>query len=211
MLKRILRKVVVLGLKVTTYGLKKGPHITRYYMYDYLSQYSEPRSCDAQVLSISHSEKLGTLLGFSETQIVDASYPEFNILNLPFEDQSFDAIVSDQVLEHIEGSPQKAIDETFRILKKGGIALHTTCFLNPIHLPPHDYWRFTPDALKLLTSKHGEVIDADGWGNPYVGLYCFFGLCPLAIPHTRWHPVHWLATYNDCNWPMVTWILAKKH
>ena len=38
-----------------------------------------------------------------------------------------------QVLEHIGGDPFTAVDETFRVLKEGGIVLHTTCFISPIH------------------------------------------------------------------------------
>ena len=68
-------------------------------------------------------------LGFADEQITDAAYPEHTMFDLPFEDGQFDAVVSDQVLEHLEGDPGDAIDETFRVLKPGGIALHTTCFI----------------------------------------------------------------------------------
>ena len=151
-----------------TAGLSKGAHITRFYMYKHLANYSEPRTEDLKVLSISQSHYLARLLGFSDRQITDASYPEFNILSLPFEDGAFDAIVSDQVLEHIEGAPQLAVDELFRVLKLQGIALQTTCFINPVHKNPGDYWRFTPDALALLTREHGDILDVGGWGNPLV-------------------------------------------
>jgi SAM-dependent methyltransferase len=179
-------------------------------MYKQLSRYSEPRSKDLKVLSISHSTGAAKLLGFSDIQITDAAYPDFNIFNLPFDDDEFDAVVSDQVLEHVEGDPQLAIDETFRVLKPGGIALHTTCFINPIHECPKDYWRFTPDALRLLTKRHGEILDVGGWGNPYVWLFIFLGLRSSPIPKARWHPAHWLATRNNAAWPIVTWVLIRK-
>jgi SAM-dependent methyltransferase len=150
------------------------------------------------------------MLGFSDAQIVDASYPEYTIFDLPFEDQTFDAVVSDQVLEHVQGDPQQAIDETFRVLKPDGLALHTTCFINPMHACPNDYWRFTPHALELLTAKHGDVVDVGGWGNPYVWLYCALGLRFVPVPHSRWHPGHWVATKNDPAWPISTWVLVRK-
>jgi len=137
-------------------------------------------------------------------------YPQFNILNLPFEDGEFDAVVSDQVLEHVEGNPQAAIDETFRVLKQNGIALHTTCLINPVHGAPSDYWRFTPNALRLLVTKNGEVIDAGGWGNPYVLFFLALGLRFKSIPHARWHPAHWLAMKNSDKWLIHTWVLARK-
>ena len=193
-----------------TAGLSKGPHITRYYMYKHLAHYSEARTEDLKVLSISQSHYLARLLGFSDRQITDASYPEFNILSLPFEDGAFDAIVSDQVLEHIEGTPQSAVDELFRVLKPQGIALQTTCFINPVHKNPGDYWRFTPDALALMTREHGDILDVGGWGNPLVWLFVALGLRHSPIPHARWHPAHWLATKNSSKWPIVTWVLSRK-
>lgn len=207
---KIARGIARVGLRMSTMKLGKGPRIARYYMYDRLSQYSEPRPRDQRVLSISDSEHLGRLLGFSDDQINNTTYPAVDILDLPFRDGEFDAVVSDQVLEHVEGSPQLAVEETFRVLKPDGIALHTTCFINPIHHKPQDFWRFTPDALKFLVDGYGEIIDVGGWGNPFVWIYLGLGLRFEPVPHARWHPVHWLAMENHSRWPMSTWVLARK-
>jgi len=210
MTNKILTQFVIWLYRLTTIGLNKGSHITRYYMYDHLSKYSEKRPENLKVLSISHSEGLAKLLGFSEQQITDASYPEFNVLELPFQDGEFDAVVSDQVLEHVEGEPQLAMNELFRVLKPNGIALHTTCFITPVHGCPNDYWRFTPDALKLLTKQHGNTLDLGGWGNPLAWPFILIGLRFQPIPNARWHPAHWLATKNSASWPIVTWVLTQK-
>ena len=210
MLNKLIKRTVKALYQATLIGVSKGEHITRYYMYNHLRQYSEPRSENLKVLSISHSENLARLLGFSDKQITDAAYPEFNVLELPFTDGEFDVVVSDQVLEHVEGEPQVAINELFRVLKSDGISLHTTCFINTIHGYPNDYWRFTPEALKLLVRHHGEVLDVGGCGNFYAWLYIILGLRSLPIPNVRWHPAHWLATKNQLTWPIVTWILCRK-
>ncbi len=211
MLRKILKIIARALYRLTTAGLSKGPRVTRYYMYKHLSRYSEPRSEDLKVLSISHSERLARLLGFNDKQITDVSCPEFNILRMPFKDGEFDAVVSGQVLEHIEGQPQSAIDELFRVLKPNGISLQTTCFINPIHGCPNDYWRFTPDALKLLTEQHGDILDVGGWGNLCVLLFMFIGLRFKHVPSARWHPANWLATKNNSRWPIVTWVLTRKN
>lgn len=208
--KNILRTIANIIYRLSTAGLSKGPHVTRYYMYKHLSKYAEPRPENLRVLSISRSQHLARLLGFNNKQITDVSYPEFNIFSLPFREGEFDAVVSDQVLEHVEGEPQRAIDEVFRVLRPNGISLHTTCFINPVHGCPNDYWRFTPDALKLLTKKHGDILDARGWGNPYVWLFVAMGLRFFPIPNSCWHPANWLATTNNLAWPIVTWVLVKK-
>jgi SAM-dependent methyltransferase len=193
-------------------GFDTGPRVTRYAMYERLSRFRCSECESKKVLSISNSKRLCGVLGFGDNQILDTGYPEYNLLELPFPDHSFDCVVSDQVLEHVEGDPQVAMDEAFRVLKPGGIGVHTTCFINPIHKSRFygDYWRFTPEALTLLAEKHASIIEAGGWGNPYVWIYVWAGLRYAPIPHSSWHPFHWLATKNARKWPIVTWIVAKK-
>jgi SAM-dependent methyltransferase len=196
--------------RAATLGLAKGPRVSRYYMYRHLPRFAPPPNPQARVLSISHSEALCQLLGFGPGQLTDASYPEVNLLALPYAENTFDAVISDQVLEHIEGSPQRAMEESFRVAKPGALVIHTTCFINPIHRCPRDFWRFTPEALAMLAQPHGTIVEADGWGNPYVWAYILLGLRYQGVPHARWHPFHWLATHNSTDWPLVTWVIARK-
>jgi SAM-dependent methyltransferase len=159
---------------------------------------------------MSHSENLDDLLGLDSAEIVSANYPEHDLVALNFPDESFDYVLSDQVLEHVEGNPQQAIDECYRVLRPGGVAIHTTCFINPIHGDPKDFWRFTPAALSLLHRKWSEIIEADGWGNPEVWLAVRIGLRFVGVPHASWHPLHRLATKNNPRWPISTWVIARK-
>jgi SAM-dependent methyltransferase len=196
---------------ISMLGLARGPHITRYFMYERLQSIGPKlASRGGRVLSVSHSENLADLVGLEPSEIVAANYPESSFLSLPFENESFDYVLSDQVLEHIEGNPQQAIDETYRVLRPGGIAIHTTCFINPIHRVPKDFWRFTPEALSLLHSNWGDVIEVDGWGNLQVWSVARDGIRYAGVPHAQWHPLHKLAIKNDPAWPIVTWIVARK-
>lgn len=208
LIKWTLRKLFRVSMK----GLQRGSHITRYYMYQRLSQVSDLKALNdsGKILSISHSITLSDFLNLNNPVIVEANYPDYNILNLPFSEGEFDYVVSDQVLEHTKGSPQQAIDETYRVLKAGGVAIHTTCFINPIHGFPEDYWRFTPEALILLCKKFSEIIEVGGWGNPYVWLLVWLGLRYDGIPNANWHPLHKIALLNHQDWPIVTWIVARK-
>jgi SAM-dependent methyltransferase len=144
-----------------------------------------------RTLSISHSEN--HLLGLESSEIVSANYPENNLLALNFPDAAFDYVLSDQVLEHVEGNPQQAIDECYRVLRPGGVAVHTTCFINPVHGDPKDFWRITSNALSLLHRKWSEIIEGVGWGNPEVWLVVGIGLRFVGVPHARWHPLHRLS------------------
>lgn len=195
----------------STVGFARGPHITRYAMYARLRAIGPtlPKR-EGRVLSIGDSTNLVDLLDLRATEVVEANYPEHNILSLRFENDAFDFVLSDQVLEHVEGSPQQAIDECHRVLRPGGIAVHTTCFINPVHGSPGDFWRFTPDALALLHRGWSERLEASGWGNFEAWKFIRTGLRVAGIPHAKWHPLHRLATRNDPLWPIVTWVIARK-
>lgn len=192
-------------------GLSRGPHITRYYMYDRLHTIgSNLPGKNGRVLSISKSENLAQVVGLEPSELISADYPENNFLSLAFQDESFDYVLSDQVLEHVEGNPQKAIDESYRVLHPGGIAIHTTCLKNPVHGEPKDFWRFTPDALSLLHSNWSEVVEVGGWGNFQVWSVVQDGIRFVGIPHAKWHPLHKLAVKNNPLWLISTWVVAKK-
>ena len=139
-------------------------------MYERIGEFATYGPKGGKILSISHSTLLCGLFDMEQSEVIEANYPEFNILDLPFADDEFDLVVSDQVLEHVEGDPQIAIDETFRVVRPGGWVVHTTCLMNPIHgySDGNDFWRFTPNGLKFLCRRFSRIIDADGWGNPFL-------------------------------------------
>lgn len=208
-IKKALRETV----KLSTLGLKTGKHFTRYRMNLRLEEVLgsiDKSALGNRVLSISRSGDLFELLHLNQPELIEANYPEYNLFSLPFKDGSFDYVVCGQILEHVQGDPQKAIDETFRVLKKGGIAVYTTCFMNPIHMAPDDYWRFTTYGLSHLFKEFSEIIEVGGWGNHWLWPIEKLGLRMHPIPHATWHPLHRLAIMNDPDVPIVTWIVAKK-
>lgn len=189
----------------------RGPHITRYEMYRRMVKaLALWPTKTGKVLSISHSVGLAELLGITATDVAHANYPDANILALDFPDQTFDFVVADQVLEHVEGDPLVAMRECLRVVKPGGLVIHTTCFITPKHGAPSDFWRFTPEGLRLLAADYTRIVDVSGWGNPFVWMVAALGLVREPIPHATWHPLHKLATYDHPEWPVVTWIIAQR-
>ena len=67
--------------------------------------------------------------------VINTRYPEVDMQNLSNRENSFDFVISGQIIEHLK-NPKKAIDESHRVLKVGGMAIHTTCFMNAIHRYP---------------------------------------------------------------------------
>jgi SAM-dependent methyltransferase len=69
---------------------------------------------------------------------------------------NFDIIICTEVLEHTI-NPFNAVNEIYRILKKGGICYVTTPFNFRIHGPLPDCWRFSEHGLKSLFKDFSEL------------------------------------------------------
>jgi SAM-dependent methyltransferase len=73
--------------------------------------------------------------------------------------QSFDALVSVSVFEHLE-RPWIAAREIARVLKPGGFCYVSTHQTFPLHGYPSDFFRFSKEALRLIFEDAGlQVIE----------------------------------------------------
>jgi len=147
-----------------------------------------------------------------DARITEADYPEVDMCSLPYADNTFDWVISDCVLEHVEGNIQTAVDEARRVLKTGGTAIFTTAFIFPIHWGPQDLWRCSPGALRYLCRDFSEITQCEGWGNrwAHVLMFLYDPARDWRIPDRRLSFRRWLATYNERRYPLMTWIVAKK-
>lgn len=68
---------------------------------------------------------------------------------LPFRDNSFSAVLSLAVLEHVK-DPFRCAKEIIRVLKPGGELICCVPFLQPLHGYPHHYYNMTPQGLENL-------------------------------------------------------------
>lgn len=126
---------------------------------------------------------------FASSTSVDVAYSPHDIggidaiasaENLPFETGSFECVLCTEVLEHCR-SPATAMGEIARVLKPGGRAFITTPFLRPLHEMPHDYYRYTPSALRDLS----ESSDLAVTGVVPRGDYVAVALLTLQLPLTK--------------------------
>ncbi len=76
--------------------------------------------------------------------------------NIPFEDNTFDVILAEGVLEHVI-KPDLLVDETHRTLKKNGLVLISTPFMLGVHMPVADYQRWSRLGLIGLFRKFTVV------------------------------------------------------
>lgn len=90
---------------------------------------------------------------YDTSDLIDYNY---DIQNLPFEDNHFDCIVCNAILEHVP-EPELAIYEMHRILRPGGQIWIEVPFLQAYHAHPHDYWRCTLPGIRRWMEDFVEV------------------------------------------------------
>jgi SAM-dependent methyltransferase len=78
--------------------------------------------------------------------------------SVPCEDESFDAVLSTQVLEHVE-DPGLYLHECFRAMRPGGRLLLSTHGVFVYHPDPDDYWRWTCAGLRRAVGEAGFEIE----------------------------------------------------
>lgn len=111
-----------------------------------------------------------------------------DIHNLPFQNESIDAIICKAVLEHVH-SPQKAVNEMRRVLKKQSKCLVYLPFLYPYHGLKDgykDYYRYTEDGVRYLFREFGLIEICPVRGNLETLLNLVpFRIVKIFIPLTR--------------------------
>ncbi len=80
---------------------------------------------------------------------------QWDARKLPFADECFDFVISSHLIEHIEA--KKALEEWFRVLKKGGkLIIVTPDKRNWVHSPDH-LKEFSPQEFEELVKKFGKI------------------------------------------------------
>jgi SAM-dependent methyltransferase len=116
---------------------------------------------DKKCLQIGVKEDYGAKFGpnwesvdlFDMRDFIDYHY---DIHDLKFEDERYDVVVCMSVLEHVP-FPAKAISELHRVLKTGGLIWVQLPFAFPYHESPQDYWRVSPDGLRIWMADFEEI------------------------------------------------------
>jgi len=107
---------------------------------------------------------------------VDKCYAEStyvcDLAALPLEDGRFDAIVLNQVMEHLS-DPISVLRELYRVLKPGGRMICTAPLFYEEHEQPYDFFRYTQFAWRKLMSDTGFQIERLEWMEGYYGTIAY--------------------------------------
>jgi SAM-dependent methyltransferase len=72
----------------------------------------------------------------------------------PVADRAIDVLLATETLEHV-ADPDAFLAQSRRVLRDDGQLILTVPFAARWHYIPHDYWRFTPSALRMLLERNG--------------------------------------------------------
>lgn len=76
--------------------------------------------------------------------------------NLPFNSDSMDSVMIAAVLEHVQ-NPDRVVEETYRVLKKGGFIYAETPFLQHFHGYPNHFQNYTLIGHDYLFRKFKKI------------------------------------------------------
>jgi SAM-dependent methyltransferase len=91
---------------------------------------------------------------------------------IPVEDCRFDAVLLNQVMEHLP-KPASVLVELRRILKPGGLMMCTAPLFYEEHEKPYDFYRYTQFAWKHLMGEAGFEIIELKWMEGYFGTVAY--------------------------------------
>jgi SAM-dependent methyltransferase len=110
--------------------------------------------------SIKKNEMSYTCLDIEEHPSVDIIMKPGDLF--PFEDESFDLIISTSCFEH-DPCFWMTFREMCRIVKKNGYIYMNAPSNGPYHTHPGDNWRFYSDAGQALSYWSGRELDGKCW------------------------------------------------
>ncbi len=183
--------------------------LVRYHMYRAMGSTLESLAPSGIGLAVSDWKPV--LPGFMPgVTFYGLAWPRHDIQNLDqVPDASVDVILSDMVLEHVP-DPRAAMSESHRVLKPGGLAIHTSVFTMPHHPSPRDYWRFSPDGWRHLAADFSRVHQAAGFGNRRALLMVLARLTRIQSRYRRPSPLALPLWGNNSKYPICTWLIAEK-
>jgi SAM-dependent methyltransferase/uncharacterized protein YbaR (Trm112 family) len=104
----------------------------------------------------------------SDVSLADRTQIVLDSHDLPFEDQTFDGVIAQAVLEHV-ADPHRCVEEMHRVLKSDGLVYVEIPFMQQVHGGRYDFTRFTHLGTRRLLRRF-EEINSGACGGPGMAL-----------------------------------------
>lgn len=104
---------------------------------------------------------------------------------IPVEDGRFDAVLFNQVMEHVP-EPAAVLAELYRVLKPGGRLIYSAPLFYEEHERPYDFYRYTQFGVRYLFTRSRFEIERLDWLEGYFGTLGYqLETAARALPRTR--------------------------
>jgi SAM-dependent methyltransferase len=100
---------------------------------------------------------------------------------IPFMENTFDLVISQAVLEHVQ-EPTQVVAEMIRVLKPGGKIYVEIPFLQGYHADPNDYQRYTPAGIDYLLRHVNKISSGIAVGPSSALVWLLREYIPLFAP-----------------------------
>jgi SAM-dependent methyltransferase len=112
----------------------------------------------------------------ADFELVDKHYARStyvcDLSAIPVENARFDAVVFNQVMEHLP-DPARTLSELCRVMKPGGRIACTAPLFYEEHEQPYDFFRYTQFAWRKLMNEAGFEIERLDWMEGYMGTVAY--------------------------------------
>lgn len=164
-------------------GIARGQSLIRVLMNESLSS----TTIEGDVLDVGGARNPDYFLflkkkGEIHVDVVDGSIQkiDFEKDSLPYGPEMYNTVIVCNVLEHVFNH-QFLVGEMFRVLKREGGLIGFVPFLFQYHTDPHDYFRYTKEALTRILGDAGfvDIHVQEVGGGPF---FVNFNTIMLSIP-----------------------------
>lgn len=192
----------------TKFGFDRGTPVDRFYIESFLREHKKRITGVCLEIHDSHyTDIFGSTIAKKDVLDIDSQNRQATIYGdlkaLPqVASETYDCIILTHTLGLID-EYEKAIQECFRILKKGGSVIVTVPAMGVAQDPKLAFWRFTARSSEYVFKKYFTHVEVSSFGNVLSGQAFWVGAAAEELTDDE-------LRHNDPRYQIVVGIVAQK-